>query len=204
MRCNFRFNGGFNQGSDTTEAPSRNDIFMMNRRTLTNLLAIAVTGSALIMAGCSTVESRINEHPDVYQSLSARDQGLVSRGQIRTGMSQDAVWLAWGSADQRVAGAMRNQQTETWVYTTTASYPYGYGGFGGYGPGWGPYGPWGWGWGGSAVFRVHGGHRFVFVGSPFYDPFYYSYIPTYTYPYKTVTFANGHVVSFQYSVAPYR
>ena len=175
----------------------------MNGRNFKWGLVFALS-AVLIFAGCSTPESRINEHPEIFQSLSANDQALVSRGQIRTGMSQDAVWLAWGHEDQRIAGAMRNQSTETWIYTTTAAYPYG--GYG-YGP-WGyPYGPyWGGfgGFGGVGVFHAHGGHRFVFFGSPFYDPFYYSYIPTYTYPYKVVTFANGRVASFQYLVAPYR
>src|SRR5438477_9517775 len=179
----------------------------MNGRKFTRVLALAVSGGALIFAGCSTTETRINEHPEIFQSLSANDQALVSRGQIRTGMSQDAVWLAWGTSDQRVAGAMRGQQTETWIYTTTAAYPYGGYGYGGFGY---PYGPYGGGFGGfggfggGGVFRGHGGRRFVFFGSPFYDPFYYSYIPTVTYPYKVVTFANGRAVSFQYLVAPYR
>jgi hypothetical protein len=174
----------------------------MNGRKLKGALALAVS-TVLILAGCSTPETRINEHPEIFQSLSAKDQALVSRGQIRTGMSQDAVWLGWGQADSRIAGAMRGQSTETWIYTTTAAYPYGGYGYGPYGY---PYGPYGWGgfggFGGVGVF--HGGHRFVFFGSPWYDPFYYSYIPTYTYPYKTVTFVNGRAVSYQYLVAPYR
>ena len=176
----------------------------MNGRMFTNRLALAVSAGALILlAGCSTVETRISENPQLFQSLSQRDQELVSRGQIRTGMSQDAVWLSWGRADQRTAGAMRNQSTETWIYTTTTSYPYGGYGYGGYGPYWGrPFGPWG--YGGYGVARFHHGRRFVFYGDPFYDPFFYSYIPTVTYPYKVVTFANGRVVSFQYLVAPYR
>jgi hypothetical protein len=173
----------------------------MNGRKLTRALALAISAGALIFAGCSTTESRINEHPEIFQSLSANDQALVSRGQIRTGMSQDAVWLAWGSADQKVAGAMRGRTTETWVYTTTAAYPYGGYGYGGFGY---PYGPYWGGFGGAAVFRAHSGRRFVFFGDPFYDPFYYSYIPTVTYPYKVVTFSNGRAVSFQYLVAPYR
>ena len=173
----------------------------MNGRMFTRGLALALSVCALIFPGCSTTESRINEHPEIFQSLSANDQALVSRGQIRTGMSQDGVWLAWGREDQRIAGAMRGQSTETWIYTTTAAYPYGGYGYGPYGY---PYGPYWGGFGGGAVFRGHGGHRFVFFGSPFYDPFYYSYIPTYTYPYKVVTFANGRVASFQYLVAPYR
>jgi len=51
----------------------------------------------------------------------------------------------------------------------------------------------------------HGGRSFVFFGDPFFDPFYYSYIPpSIPYPTRTVTFANGRVVSFQYLVPPYR
>jgi hypothetical protein len=175
---------------------------MMKGRIFTNVLALAITAGALFFAGCSTTETRISQHPEVFQSLSPSDQALVSRGQIRTGMSQDAVWLAWGNADQRVAGAMRNQSTETWIYTTTTSYGYGPGGFG-Y-----PYGGFGYGgfgrFGYAGVFRSHHGRRFAFYGDPFYDPFFYSYIPTVTYPYKTVTFSGGRVVSFQYMVAPYR
>ena len=176
----------------------------MNGRILRRGFALAVSVSAIILGGCSTTESRINEHPEIFQSLSANDQALVSRGQIRTGMSQDAAWLAWGTADQRVAGAMRGHQTETWIYTTTAAYPYGDYGYGypygAYGPFWGGFG----GFGGVGVFHAHGGRRFAFFGDPFYDPFFYSYIPTVTYPYKTATFSNGRIVSFQYLVAPYR
>jgi len=173
---------------------------MMNGKIARKTSALAVVVGALILAGCSTTESRINEHPELFQALSAKDQSLIHNGQIRTGMSVDAAWLAWGNPDQKARGAMRGAETETWVYTTTASYPYG-----GYGPYWGPYGGWGWGgFGFAGAVHAHGGHRFVFFGNPWYDPFYYSYIPTYSYPYKVVTFSNGRVVSFQYLVAPYR
>jgi len=117
-------------------------------------------------------------------------------------MSRDAVWLAWGGPEQKVNGYARGNTTETWVYFTTTT-AYGYGGYG-YGP-YG-YGPWGYGgypgfWGGGVgVFRSHHGHRFVVFGDPFYDPFYYSYWPTVTYPYKTVTFVNGRVIEFQHMV----
>jgi len=110
-------------------------------------------------------------------------------------MGRDAVWLAWGGPEQRVDGYARGNATETWVYfTTTTAYPYGYG-YGGFGYGY-PY----WGWGGVGVFRSHHGHRFAVFGDPFYDPFYYSYWPTVSYPYKTVTFVNGRVVEFQHMV----
>ncbi len=169
------------------------------------LLTTAAAG-ALFFGGCSTPESRISDHRDLYDSLPARQQQLVAQGQIAGGMSRNAVWLAWGAPEQKVNGYARGNTTENWVYYTTTTYPYGYGyGYGGFG-----YGPWGYGypgfWGGGVgIFRTHHGRRFAVFGDPFYDPFYYSYLPpTVSYPYKAVTFVNGRVVEFQHMVGPYR
>jgi hypothetical protein len=35
---------------------------------------------------------------------SPRDQALVSQGQIRLGMTMDAVWLAWGIPGAKIPG----------------------------------------------------------------------------------------------------
>ena len=170
----------------------------MKRQFVLKALTLVVSASAIVLTGCSTTESRISDHPEIYNSLSPRDRDLVSRGQIRVGMSESAVWLAWGSADQKAAGAMRGHSTETWIYTQTTTYGYGPGPYYGYGPYYG-------GFGFAGVVRSHHHRSFVFFGDPFYDPFFYSYIPpTVSYPYKTVTFSNGRVVSFQYLVPPYR
>ncbi|MDQ2824233.1 MAG: hypothetical protein M3R29_02170 [Verrucomicrobiota bacterium] len=173
----------------------------MTRQIFSRALMLGITASAMILTGCSTTESRISEHPEIFQTLSPNDQALVSRGQIRSGMSQNAVWLAWGAPEQKAVGNMRGRDTETWIYMNTTSYPYYRGGY--------PYGPYGYGYGYGfsrlGVMRTHRHSRFVFFGDPFYDPFYYSYIPpSVSYPYKTVTFANGRVMSFQYLVPPYR
>jgi hypothetical protein len=174
----------------------------MKRQLFVRALTSGVAAVALFFAGCSTTESRISDHPEIYQSLSPNDQALVSQGQIRAGMSQNAVWLAWGSPEQKAVGDMRGRPTETWVYVTyTSAYPYAY-----------PYHGYGRFYGGFGFVGISGGrhhhhhHRsFVFFGDPFYDPFFYSYIPpSIPVPYRTVTFSNGRVVSFQYLVAPYR
>jgi hypothetical protein len=172
-------------------------IFSMKRRIFFSALMVGVAGSALILTGCSTVESRISDHPEVYQTLGPTDQQLVSQGQIRVGMPTDAVWLAWGSPEHKIVGNMRGRPTETWIYVTyTSGYPYGYPYP--YGPG--VYGGVGVGFGFVGAHRVHHFHNraFVFIGDPFFDPFFYSYIPpSIPVPYKTVTFSNGRVVSFQ-------
>jgi hypothetical protein len=142
----------------------------MKRRFFLQASTLAVVMGTLVLTSCSTPQTRISEHPDLYQSLSDRDQALVSQGQIRIGMSRTAVWLAWGSPDRRIVGNMGSGPTETWLYIYYATY---------YPPD-GPWGPWG------------------YFGDPFYDPFYYSYIPSIPYPAKVVTFARGRVASFQY------
>src|SRR6266705_5955060 len=98
-------------------------------------LAFAITAGALIFSGCGTTGGRISQHPEMYQSLSPRDQALVSQGQIRPGMTMDAVWLAWGAPDRKIPGERRGRPTETWMYvrydTPFPSYgvPYYYGPF---------------------------------------------------------------------------
>jgi hypothetical protein len=147
----------------------------MRRRFSSGASVLGIATVVLILTSCSTPQTRISDHPDLYQGLSFRDQALVSQGQIRYGMSRNAVWLAWGSPDSKVIGNMRGHSTETWVYVYYVTYPYYY-------PYYGPYGP-----------------GFGFFGDPFYDPFYYSLIPpSIPYPNKTVTFSNSRVMSFQY------
>ena len=147
----------------------------MRRRFSSGASVLGIATVVLILTSCSTPQTRISDHPDLYQGLSSRDQALVSQGQIRYGMSRNAVWLAWGSPDSKVIGNMRGHSTETWVYVYYVTYPYYY-------PYYGPYGP-----------------GFGFFGDPFYDPFYYSLIPpSIPYPNKTVTFSNSRVMSFQY------
>jgi outer membrane protein assembly factor BamE (lipoprotein component of BamABCDE complex) len=75
-------------------------IFPMKRQFFFRALTLGLSASAIILTSCSTTETRISNHPEIYQSLSPRDQALVSQGQIRTGMSENAVCLAWGSPEQ--------------------------------------------------------------------------------------------------------
>ncbi len=90
----------------------------------------------MVLTSCSTIESRISENPEIYRNLSSRDQALVNQGQIRYGMSRNAVWIAWGSPDSKVIGNMRGHSTETWIYVHYATYPY-YPYYSPYGPGFG-------------------------------------------------------------------
>ena len=76
----------------------------------------AVAGAVLLLTSCGTTGQRISQHPEIYQRLSPQDQASVSQGQIRLGMTMDAVWLAWGIPEQKIPGYERGHPTETWVY----------------------------------------------------------------------------------------
>ena len=142
----------------------------MKRRFFLRASTFAVATGTLILTGCTTPQTRISNRPDLYQSLSHRDQALVSQGQIRIGMSRTAVWLAWGTTDRKIIGNMGGGPTETWVYVYYANYPY-------Y-----PFEP-----------------LDEYFGAPLFDPFCYSWFPpSIPYPGKLVTFAHGKVVSYQY------
>jgi hypothetical protein len=142
----------------------------MKRCSLLRASESAIAASVLVLTSCSTPQTRISDHPDLYRNLSQRDQALVSDGQIRIGMSRPAVWLTWGSPDQKIVGNMGGGTTETWVYTYYANYPY-------Y-----PYEP-----------------LDEYFGAPLYDPFCYSWFPpSIPYPGKLVTFAHGKAVSYRY------
>jgi 3-polyprenyl-4-hydroxybenzoate decarboxylase and related decarboxylases len=67
-------------------------------------LTFGMAGAALLLTSCGTTGQRISQHPEIYQRLSPRDQALVSQGQIRLGMTMDAVWLAWGAPEQKDPG----------------------------------------------------------------------------------------------------
>ena len=143
----------------------------MKRRFFIRALTLGLATAAIVLSSCSTPQTRISEHQDLYESLSHRDQALVTQGQIRIGMSRMALWLAWGSPDRKIIGNMGGGRTETWIYTYYASYPY----YPYYAP------------------------LDVYFGAPLYDPFCYSWFPpSIPYPGKLVTFAHGKVVSYQY------
>jgi len=163
----------------------------MKRRLISQVLLLSAVCSMFFLTGCATIDSRISEHPDMFQRLSPSDQALVREGKIRDGMSQDGVYLAWGGPNERVPGRVHGKPADTWVYTATSHYPY-------------PYG-----WGPSFYGGIHG-YGFYGLGSGFYrygyggfyEPFFYDYRPSFDYPERLVSFQNGRVVGYQMLYPP--
>lgn len=76
---------------------------------------------SLLLAGCatSTIESRKQERPAAYDALSPEQKKLVDNGQIKVGMSQDAVYLAWGRPADVLQNETQQGKSTIWLYTGT-------------------------------------------------------------------------------------
>ena len=108
--------------------------------------------TVLLLSSCAiqSPQARIERNPEIYKSLTAKQQELVSQGQVAKGMPKPGVFLAMGHPDRRGRGFRDGRDYERWdfaslrpVYTTSF-----YGGYG-YGRrcGWGGYGRYGYGYG---------------------------------------------------------
>jgi hypothetical protein len=75
--------------------------------------------ASLLLTGCatSTVESRKKEREAAYSALSPEERELVDKGQIKVGMGQDSVYIAWGKPAQVLQSESGGSgMTITWLY----------------------------------------------------------------------------------------
>jgi hypothetical protein len=72
----------------------------------------------LALTGCATssIESRRRERSAGYATLAPEVKSLVDQGQIRRGMTQDAVYIAWGKPSQVLQQEDQRGAITTWLY----------------------------------------------------------------------------------------
>lgn len=89
--------------------------------TIVKLYLTVLLAGALVLVGCktSTVETRRTERSTAYNALPPDQRALVDQGQIKVGMSEDAVYIAWGKAAQVVSSEDQKGRTTTWLYHGT-------------------------------------------------------------------------------------
>lgn len=78
----------------------------------------------LLLAGCATrptVESRRAERAAAYGELSPEHRQLVDAGQIKVGMNEDAIFIAWGQPAQVLPGEDGDGRLTTWLYHGTTT-----------------------------------------------------------------------------------
>lgn len=80
-------------------------------------LMILLAGLALCGCATSTIQSRRLERLAAYDALPPETRALVDAGQIRAGMSTDAVYIAWGAPAQILQSESAGAGiTTTWLY----------------------------------------------------------------------------------------
>ena len=75
--------------------------------------------AGLLFTGCATnsnVASRKKERAAAYAALSPEFKKLVDDGQIRKGMSEDAVYIAWGRPAQILQQENAGGAATVWLY----------------------------------------------------------------------------------------
>ena len=78
----------------------------------------------LLLSSCQTgAENRISQNPALYKKLSTKDRALVAAGDVREGMSKDAVYLAWGRPDMVRESSTTGNISESWAYFITRPVP---------------------------------------------------------------------------------
>jgi hypothetical protein len=83
--------------------------------TLTRLLLAAL---GLTLAGCSTVDSRIKEKPEIFAKLDPVIQAKIKQGIIDLGYTSDMVYIALGQPDEIRESTGRGGRETIWKYNT--------------------------------------------------------------------------------------
>jgi hypothetical protein len=83
---------------------------------------------AFALFGCSTTDSRINEHAAVFNSLSPDAQAKIKSGQVEIGFTQEMTEMALGEPDRRYTRTTDKGTHEVWAYRSKApSFSFGVG-----------------------------------------------------------------------------
>lgn len=72
--------------------------------------------AVLLLAGCSTVESRIKEKPAAFAALDPAAQEKLRKGVVEIGNTSDLVYIALGKPDDKIFKITKNGEDETWIY----------------------------------------------------------------------------------------
>jgi hypothetical protein len=82
----------------------------------THFPVLLAAAAALLLAGCSTFESRSKEKAAVFNSLDTSTQERLKKGEIALGDTAEMVYLALGNPDERISKTTADGETMDWVY----------------------------------------------------------------------------------------
>jgi hypothetical protein len=83
-----------------------------------NPLTILICLTALVLSGCSTVQSRIEEKSAVFNALPAETQSRIQQGLVDVGYTPDMVYIAMGNADKVIERSTTDGNETVWIYNS--------------------------------------------------------------------------------------
>lgn len=72
--------------------------------------------AVLLLAGCSSIDSRIQEKADVFAAADPATQENLRKGTVEIGYTPDQVYIALGKADDRRERTTASGRDLTWIY----------------------------------------------------------------------------------------
>lgn len=83
-------------------------------------MRIIFLGLSLCLIGCATtLEKRKAEKKSSYQALAPEIRGLVDKGIIHEGISEDAVYVAWGKPAEILEIKTQSGHITKWLFKKT-------------------------------------------------------------------------------------
>jgi len=85
-------------------------------KTKRSLTSVALLGFGALLAGCSTVDSRIDKNRAAFNTWPPAVQDKIVRGQIDVGFTTDQVRVALGEPDRVWSRTTADGTSEVWSY----------------------------------------------------------------------------------------
>ena len=94
-------------------------------------LHLLLLAAVILLSGCatSTIESRKQERYQAYTELTPEQRAAVDAGQLKIGVSMDAVYVAWGKPHQVVKTVTAAGEQTAWLYLDAQWQGYSYWGY---------------------------------------------------------------------------
>jgi hypothetical protein len=133
------------------------------------LLILAAALGLVLIAGCSTPETRIKNNPDAFGRLTQAQQDMIRKGRVGLGFDETMVHLALGDPDRIRTRVTASGATEDWIYAV---------------------------WDTDYGMPLYRGWYHRYWGDPFY-PYYMSYSSRYAHEQTRVTLKDGKVIAVE-------
>lgn len=85
---------------------------------LSSIFAAALAASLALLAGCSTLDSRIEENQALFASLDPATQAKLRERTVEVGFTPEMVYIALGRPDTKSEKITAKGSEQTWIYLT--------------------------------------------------------------------------------------